>query len=131
MAPPEVKPYRTGTDQLSGNERRLIPPVFGRTTKRQDAHTRALKNLKELVKALEQFENLQGLSGTRQPDMDNESDDGRIRCDHDVATRQGLEFPAVFCRLGRWAVPVANGLWMKSGLKGFGGRAPALLNVGI
>ena len=48
-----------------------------------------LENLKELVKALEQFENLQGFLEHVSLIMDNDSQDGREGLDHDAARRQG------------------------------------------
>ncbi len=56
-----------------------------------------LENLKELVKALEQFENLQGFLEHVSLIMDNESDDGGSKVSiMTLHAAKGLEFPAVF-----------------------------------
>ena len=56
-----------------------------------------LENLKELVKALEQFENLQGFLEHVALIMDNESDDGGEKVSiMTLHGAKGLEFPAVF-----------------------------------
>ncbi|UWR16703.1 ATP-dependent helicase [Sulfitobacter sp. M368] len=56
-----------------------------------------LENLKELVKALEQFENLQGFLEHVSLIMDNESDDGGAKVSiMTLHAAKGLEFPAVF-----------------------------------
>jgi len=56
-----------------------------------------LDNLKELVKALEQFENLQGFLEHVSLIMDNESDDGGEKISiMTLHAAKGLEFPAVF-----------------------------------
>ncbi|MDD9721212.1 UvrD-helicase domain-containing protein [Sulfitobacter sp. PR48] len=56
-----------------------------------------LDNLKELVKALEQFENLQGFLEHVSLIMDNESDDGGEKVSiMTLHAAKGLEFPAVF-----------------------------------
>ncbi|MDF3414144.1 UvrD-helicase domain-containing protein [Sulfitobacter sp. M57] len=56
-----------------------------------------LENLKELVKALEQFENLQGFLEHVSLIMDNESDDGGAKVSiMTLHASKGLEFPAVF-----------------------------------
>jgi DNA helicase-2/ATP-dependent DNA helicase PcrA len=56
-----------------------------------------LENLKELVKALEQFENLQGFLEHVSLIMDNESDDGGEKVSiMTLHAAKGLEFPAVF-----------------------------------
>jgi DNA helicase-2/ATP-dependent DNA helicase PcrA len=56
-----------------------------------------LENLKELVKALEQFENLQGFLEHVSLIMDNESDDGGAKISiMTLHAAKGLEFPAVF-----------------------------------
>jgi len=56
-----------------------------------------LENLKELVKALESFENLQGFLEHVSLIMDNESDDGGAKVSiMTLHGAKGLEFPAVF-----------------------------------
>lgn len=56
-----------------------------------------LENLKELVKALEQFENLQGFLEHVSLIMDNESDDGGEKVSiMTLHAAKGLEFPMVF-----------------------------------
>jgi DNA helicase-2/ATP-dependent DNA helicase PcrA len=56
-----------------------------------------LENLKELVKALESFENLQGFLEHVSLIMDNESDDGEEKVTlMTLHAAKGLEFPAVF-----------------------------------
>ncbi|MGH1414285.1 MAG: ATP-dependent helicase [Pelagimonas sp.] len=56
-----------------------------------------LENLKELVKALENFENLQGFLEHVALVMDNESDDGGAKVSiMTLHGAKGLEFPAVF-----------------------------------
>ncbi len=56
-----------------------------------------LENLKELVKALEQFENLQGFLEHVALIMDNESDDAAEKVSiMTLHAAKGLEFPAVF-----------------------------------
>ncbi|MFK7882224.1 ATP-dependent helicase [Roseobacter sp.] len=56
-----------------------------------------LENLKELVKALEQFENLQGFLEHVSLIMDNESDDGGEKVSiMTLHAAKGLEFPVVF-----------------------------------
>ncbi len=56
-----------------------------------------LENLKELIKALESFENLQGFLEHVSLIMDNESDDGGARVSvMTLHAAKGLEFPAVF-----------------------------------
>jgi len=56
-----------------------------------------LENLKELVKALEQFDNLQGFLEHIALIMDNESDDGGAKVSiMTLHGAKGLEFPAVF-----------------------------------
>jgi len=56
-----------------------------------------LENLKELVKALEQFENLQGFLEHVALIMDNESDDAGAKVSiMTLHAAKGLEFPAVF-----------------------------------
>ena len=56
-----------------------------------------LENLKELVKALESFENLQGFLEHVSLIMDNESDDGGAKISiMTLHAAKGLEFPAVF-----------------------------------
>tara|TARA_R110002049_G_scaffold42913_12_gene127205 strand:- start:1584 stop:2696 length:1113 start_codon:yes stop_codon:yes gene_type:complete len=56
-----------------------------------------LENLKELVKALEQFENLQGFLEHIALIMDNEADDGSAKVSiMTLHGAKGLEFPAVF-----------------------------------
>ena len=56
-----------------------------------------LENLKELVKALEGFENLQGFLEHVSLIMDNESDDGGAKVSiMTLHAAKGLEFPAVF-----------------------------------
>lgn len=56
-----------------------------------------LENLKELVKALESFENLQGFLEHVSLVMDNESDDGGAKVSiMTLHAAKGLEFPAVF-----------------------------------
>ncbi len=56
-----------------------------------------LENLKELVKALEAFENLQGFLEHVSLIMDNESDDGGAKVSiMTLHAAKGLEFPAVF-----------------------------------
>ncbi|MGB7244967.1 MAG: UvrD-helicase domain-containing protein [Sulfitobacter sp.] len=56
-----------------------------------------LENLKELVKALHQFENLQGFLEHVSLIMDNESDDGGEKVSiMTLHAAKGLEFPAVF-----------------------------------
>jgi DNA helicase II / ATP-dependent DNA helicase PcrA len=56
-----------------------------------------LENLKELVKALENFENLQGFLEHVALIMDNESDEGEDRVSiMTLHAAKGLEFPAVF-----------------------------------
>jgi DNA helicase-2/ATP-dependent DNA helicase PcrA len=56
-----------------------------------------LENLKELVKALENFENLQGFLEHVSLVMDNESDDGGAKVSiMTLHAAKGLEFPAVF-----------------------------------
>jgi DNA helicase-2/ATP-dependent DNA helicase PcrA len=56
-----------------------------------------LENLKELVKALEQFENLQGFLEHVSLIMDNESDDGGQKVSiMTLHAAKGLEFPMVF-----------------------------------
>ncbi len=56
-----------------------------------------LENLKELVKALEQFENLQGFLEHVALIMDNETDDGGSKVSiMTLHAAKGLEFPAVF-----------------------------------
>ncbi len=56
-----------------------------------------LENLKELVKALEQFENLQGFLEHISLIMDNEQDDGGAKISiMTLHGAKGLEFPAVF-----------------------------------
>ncbi|NOR32504.1 MAG: AAA family ATPase [Sulfitobacter sp.] len=56
-----------------------------------------LENLKELVKALEQFENLQGFLEHVSLIMDNENDDGGAKVSiMTLHAAKGLEFPAVF-----------------------------------
>ena len=56
-----------------------------------------LENLKELVKALENFENLQGFLEHVSLIMDNESDDGGAKISiMTLHAAKGLEFPAVF-----------------------------------
>ena len=56
-----------------------------------------LENLKELVKALEQFENLQGFLEHVSLIMDNESDDGGAKVSiMTLHAAKGLEFPMVF-----------------------------------
>jgi DNA helicase-2/ATP-dependent DNA helicase PcrA len=56
-----------------------------------------LENLKELVKALENFENLQGFLEHVSLVMDNESDDGGAKISiMTLHAAKGLEFPAVF-----------------------------------
>ncbi|MFK7838050.1 MAG: ATP-dependent helicase, partial [Sulfitobacter sp.] len=56
-----------------------------------------LENLKELIKALEQFENLQGFLEHVSLIMDNESDDGGAKVSiMTLHAAKGLEFPAVF-----------------------------------
>ncbi|NKB26528.1 MAG: AAA family ATPase [Rhodobacteraceae bacterium] len=78
-----------------------------------------LENLKELVKALEQFENLQGFLEHVSLIMDNETDEGAEKVSiMTLHAAKGLEFPAVF--LPGWE----DGLFPsqrsmdKSGLKG-------------
>ncbi len=56
-----------------------------------------LENLKELVKALEQFENLQGFLEHVALIMDNETDEGGAKVSiMTLHAAKGLEFPAVF-----------------------------------
>ena len=56
-----------------------------------------LENLKELVKALEQFENLQGFLEHVSLIMDNEQDDGQPKVSiMTLHAAKGLEFPVVF-----------------------------------
>jgi DNA helicase-2/ATP-dependent DNA helicase PcrA len=56
-----------------------------------------LENLKELVKALENFDNLQGFLEHVSLIMDNESDDGGAKVSiMTLHAAKGLEFPAVF-----------------------------------
>ena len=56
-----------------------------------------LENLKELVKALESFENLQGFLEHVSLVMDNDSDDGGAKVSiMTLHAAKGLEFPAVF-----------------------------------
>jgi len=56
-----------------------------------------LENLKELIKALEQFENLQGFLEHVALIMDNETDDGGAKVSiMTLHAAKGLEFPAVF-----------------------------------
>ncbi len=56
-----------------------------------------LENLKELVKALEQFENLQGFLEHVALIMDNETDDGGAKVSiMTLHAAKGLEFPAIF-----------------------------------
>ena len=56
-----------------------------------------LENLKELVKALEQFENLQGFLEHVSLIMDNESEEGGAKVSiMTLHAAKGLEFPAVF-----------------------------------
>ncbi len=56
-----------------------------------------LENLKELVKALENFENLQGFLEHVSLVMDNETDDGGAKVSiMTLHAAKGLEFPAVF-----------------------------------
>ncbi|MCX7559331.1 UvrD-helicase domain-containing protein [Sulfitobacter sp. F26204] len=56
-----------------------------------------LENLKELVKALEQFENLQGFLEHVSLIMDNESDEGGAKVSiMTLHASKGLEFPVVF-----------------------------------
>ena len=56
-----------------------------------------LENLKELVKALEQFENLQGFLEHVSLIMDNETDDGGAKVSiMTLHAAKGLEFPVVF-----------------------------------
>ncbi|MEM9579341.1 MAG: UvrD-helicase domain-containing protein [Pseudomonadota bacterium] len=56
-----------------------------------------LENLKELVKALEQFENLQGFLEHVSLVMDNEQDDGGAKVSiMTLHAAKGLEFPVVF-----------------------------------
>ena len=56
-----------------------------------------LENLKELIKALEGFENLQGFLEHVSLIMDNESDDGGAKVSiMTLHAAKGLEFPAVF-----------------------------------
>ena len=68
-----------------------------------------LENLKELVKALESFENLQGFLEHVSLIMDNESDDGGAQGhDHDAARRQGAGISGGLpAGVGGRAVPLA------------------------
>ena len=68
----EVSTCRTGAEQIL-DDIRLHRHVAG-TTRRQKPPGR-LENLKELIKALENFENLQGFLEHVALIMDNESDD--------------------------------------------------------
>ena len=71
--------------------------------------TGRLENLKELVKALEQFENLQGFLEHVSLVMDNDSQDGEEKgVNHDPARRERI---GISCGLppwvGGWVIPIA------------------------
>ncbi len=79
----------------------IILDEFGYTAHWQNDKTPEapgrLENLKELVKALEQFENLQGFLEHVSLIMDNESDDGGAKVSiMTLHAAKGLEFPMVF-----------------------------------
>ncbi|WP_425039608.1 ATP-dependent helicase [Primorskyibacter sp. S187A] len=92
----------TGEAGLSHTElAEIILDESGYTTHWQNEKTPEapgrLENLKELVKALEQFENLQGFLEHVSLVMDNESDDGGAKVSiMTLHAAKGLEFPAVF-----------------------------------
>ena len=87
-----------------------------------------LENLKELVKALEQFENLQGFLEHVGLIMDNDKTDADEKGQHhDPACGQGAGISCrVFARMGRRAVSVAA-LMDESGHEGPRGRTAACL----
>ncbi len=67
-----------------------------------------LENLKELVKALESFENLQGFLEHVSLIMDNDTDDAEEKVTiMTLHGAKGWSFPPCSCRAGRWAVPVS------------------------
>ncbi len=76
-----------------------------------------LENLKELVKALEKFDNLQGFLEHVALIMDNETDDAeRKGLDHDAARRQGAGVSGrIPARLGGRAVSQPALRWTKAG----------------
>ncbi len=92
----------TGDDATSHMElAEIILDESGYTTMWQNDKTPEapgrLENLKELVKALENFENLQGFLEHVSLIMDNETDDGGAKVSiMTLHAAKGLEFPAVF-----------------------------------
>ncbi|WP_243613306.1 ATP-dependent helicase [Shimia aestuarii] len=91
-----------GDDDLTHMElAEIILDESGYTTMWQNDKTPEapgrLENLKELVKALESFENLQGFLEHVSLIMDNESDDAEAKVSiMTLHAAKGLEFPAVF-----------------------------------
>ncbi|MFN6977037.1 MAG: ATP-dependent helicase, partial [Gemmobacter sp.] len=78
-----------------------------------------LENLKELVKALEGFENLQGFLDHVALIMDNESDEGQAKVSiMTLHAAKGLEFPAVFLPGWEEGLFPSQRAMDESGLKG-------------
>ncbi|MCE0504378.1 UvrD-helicase domain-containing protein [Roseivivax sp. GX 12232] len=101
-AGPEAVRYDYGPPEISHMElAEIVLDESGYTGMWQNDKTPEapgrLENLKELVKALEGFENLQGFLEHVSLVMDNESDDGGAKVSiMTLHAAKGLEFPAVF-----------------------------------
>ena len=78
-----------------------------------------LENLKELVKALENFENIQGFLEHVSLVMDNDADEGEEKVSiMTLHAAKGLEFPVVFLPGWEDGLFLHKGLWMKADSKG-------------
>ena len=87
------RPRRARRDDPGGV---AATPTCGHAEKSPDAAGR-LENLKELVKALNEFENLQGFLEHVALVMDNEQEEGSAKVSvMTLHAAKGLEFPAVF-----------------------------------
>ncbi|MEM9708999.1 MAG: UvrD-helicase domain-containing protein [Pseudomonadota bacterium] len=85
-------------DESEYPEMYMLPAEDGRPRKARDAEAAGrLENLKELVKALENFDNLQGFLEHVSLVMDNASEDTEEKVSiMTLHAAKGLEFPAVF-----------------------------------
>ena len=85
-------------DESEYPEMYMLPPEADKPRKARDAEAAGrLENLKELIKALESFDNLQGFLEHVSLVMDNASDDEDEKVSiMTLHAAKGLEFPAVF-----------------------------------
>jgi DNA helicase-2/ATP-dependent DNA helicase PcrA len=107
----QPQPYRTGR----AGARRSGYTEMWQNDKTPEAPGR-LENLKELVKALEQFENLSGFLEHVSLIMDNEAEgEGEKVSIMTLHAAKGLEFPVVFLPGWEDGLFPRSGRWMKAG----------------